>query len=190
MVNSSLRGTRIVLVRHARPVIDPDRPGRTWSLAGDAREDVLRLAEAIRPLGCDGVVASPEPKARDTGGIIAGAFDVPCTVDDAFREQGGDAIPWLGDDAFKAAVADHFARPNEVVFGDESSADAARRFAAGVARARAAHGFPLVATHGRVMCGYLAQALGIDPRPIWSTLRLPDALVVDLEEKTVNRLPG
>ena len=123
MADNSPRGTRIVLVRHGRPAVDPDRPGRTWALADDAREDVLRLAAELRPFGCDGILSSPEPKARGTGEIIAGALGLPCAEDDAFREQGGDAVPWLGDDAFRLAVADHFARPDEVIFGAEASSD-------------------------------------------------------------------
>lgn len=188
MVKSTAIGEQVVLVRHARPDIDPGRPAPTWTMAGGAREDVERLAEAILPLAPDGVLASPEAKARATGEIIADRLGHGIEVDDAFREQGGEAIPWLAGDAFRAAVIDHFARPDEVVLGDEASADSVRRFVDGVARARSRYRVPVIATHGRVLCGYLAYALGVDPVPIWSTLRLPDAVVVDLSARRMEAL--
>ena len=188
MVRTDANGHRIVIVRHARPAIDPGRPAGTWELATGAGEAVERLAGALRPLGPNGVIASPEPKARATGEIIARCLGLGIAMDDAFREQGGEAIPWLDGDAFHAAVLEHFARPDAVVLGDESSAEASHRFAAAVARARARFSSPLITTHGRVLCGYLARELGIDPVPIWPALRLPDALVVDLAARTVEPL--
>ena len=175
----------LVLVRHARPLIDPRRPAATWDLHPAAGPDVAQLAEAIRPLGVDGVASSLEPKAQATAAILAERLGLPLTIEDAFREQSSEGLPWLGDEAFRAAVAEHFARPQEAVLGTESSADAARRFAAGVDRARADFRRPVVVTHGRVLCGYLAQTLGIAPLPLWSGLRLPDALLVDLAAGTV-----
>jgi broad specificity phosphatase PhoE len=179
---------RLILVRHARSVIAPDRPASTWALANDVRQEVEELAAAMRRLGADGVVASPEPKARGTAEIIAGCLNLSLIVEPAFREQGGDRTPFLSDAAFYAAVADHFARRDEVVFGAESSAQAAQRFAAGIDPARERFGCPIVVTHGRVMCGYLARALGVDPHPIWNSLRLPDAYAVDLAAGALERI--
>jgi broad specificity phosphatase PhoE len=178
----------IILVRHARPVIVPDMPAAAWRLAPDARADVARLAEAMRAHGAGGVIASPEPKARRTAEVIAERLGLSLTTDDAFREQGGGETPFLSDADFLAAVADHFACPDDVVFGAESSTHAARRFAGGIDRARAAFSLPIVVTHGRVMCGYLATALGIDPLPVWRDLRLPDAYLIDADDGTLVRI--
>ena len=180
--------TKVVLVRHARPEIDPAHPAGTWTLAADAGAAVDRLASNLAGLGVDSIVTSPEPKALATGTIIARALDVPLSEDDAFREQGLDTVPWIpAPEGFVAAVRDHFARPDEAVLGDEPSATAAARFAAGVERALALHRFPIVVTHGRIMCGYLHQATGVDPMEIWPSLRMPDALVVDLDNGSIAR---
>ncbi|HVL26264.1 MAG TPA: histidine phosphatase family protein [Thermomicrobiales bacterium] len=178
----------VILVRHAQPVIVPDRPTSTWALADGARQEIEALAASIRDLSADGVVASPQVKAHGTGEVIAGFLGLPLESDDAFREQGGDTEPFLPDADFRAAVAAHFARPDDVVFGSESSTQAARRFAEGIDRACAAFRLPVVVTHGRVMCGYLASALGIDPLPVWRDLRLPDAYLIDLDDGTLVRI--
>lgn len=183
--------TPIVLVRHARPAIDPVRPAGDWLLADDANESVLRLAEGIGAVGADGIVTSPEPKALGTARLIAGRLDLPVMVDEALREQGGDMIPWIaGPEEFRAAVREHFGRADEAVLGDEPSADAAARFAEAVERARGQFRCPVVVTHGRVMCGYLGASFGIDPMEIWETLRLPDAFVLDLVSGSVVRIQG
>jgi hypothetical protein len=74
------------------------------------------------------------------------------------------------------------------VFGDEPSSRAAERFSGGVARATAVYRFPVIVTHGRVMCGYLREAIGVDPMDVWPALRMPDAYVVDLEGGSLERL--
>ncbi len=184
------RGARIILVRHARPVIDPEVPAASWALAGDAAGAVARLAERLRDLGGDGVVTSPEPKARGTAGIIARCLDLPLAVDEALREQDAGNVPYLSNEAFLAAVEEHFRRRDEIVFGAESSAQAARRFASGVEAAQGRFRCPIVVTHGRVLCAYLVDAIGVDPVPLWRSLRLPDAFVVDLELRTWARVEG
>jgi len=158
------------------------------TLAEGAAGEVARLADELRHLGADGVVSSSEPKAHGTAEVIARSLDLPLTANDAFREQGGGQVPYLSDEAFLAAVAEHFRRPDEVVFGSETSAQAARRLAAGIAETRQRFRCPIVVTHGRVMCGYLAVALDVDPVPIWRSLRLPDALVVDLGARQWTRV--
>lgn len=175
---------KLVLVRHALPVIVQDRPPEEWSLHDDAAADVECLAGELRRQGIDGIVTSPEPKAIGTAHLIATKLDIPVTEDDALREQGGGSVPWLEGEAFGRTVAEHFARPDEAVFGTETSNAAADRFAIGVDRACRQYTLPAIVTHGRVMCAWLRRAVGRDPMEIWPHLRLPDALLVDQEKGT------
>lgn len=189
MQRNGMERNRIVLVRHAKSIVEPARQPSEWGLADDQDAAVGAIADGLRNLGIDRILTSTEPKARGTGAILQRSLDVPLGEDEAFREQGLDAIPWISEpEGFVAAVRDHFERPDELVFGDESSRMAATRFAAGVRYAMETSRFPVIVTHGRVMCGYLRDAIGIDPMDIWPTLRMPDAFVVDLETKTLERI--
>jgi broad specificity phosphatase PhoE len=180
---------RVLLVRHAQPVIVPDRPAGEWVLADQASEAVRLLAKGMRGLNPDGVVASPEPKALGTAHILATGLGLPLDEDKALREQGRDSIPWIeGEAEFRAAVSDHFLRSGAVVFGDESSSDAVSRFAAAVERALAVHRFPVLVTHGRIMCGYIGRVLGRDPMDFWAELRMPDAFLLDPVAGTCTRI--
>jgi broad specificity phosphatase PhoE len=82
---------------------------------------------------------------------------------------------------FQAAVAEHFSRPTDVVLGAESSSAAVDRFEMAVNRARMDRRCPILVSHGRIMCGYMARAVGIDPMSIWPTLLMPDAIMLDLD---------
>jgi broad specificity phosphatase PhoE len=153
-----------------------------WVLEPSASGAVARLARQMQTLGGDGVVVSPEPKALETGKMIAGELDIPLLVDPDLREQGGEQIPWIESmEEFQAAVAEHFSRPTHVVLGAESSSAAVDRFEMAVSRARIDRRCPVLVSHGRIMCGYMARAVGIDPMSIWPTLLMPDAIMLDLD---------
>lgn len=176
---------RIVLVRHAEPVVDPQSPARDWGLAEGAEENLLSLVGRLRPLDVDGIITSPERKAASTARTIAIEFGLGVVEDRALREQGGKYVPWITtEDEFRAAVARHFARPEEAVLGSESSSEAVECFVVGVERARARYRLPLLVTHGRVMSGFLARVLDTHAMSVWKELRMPDAFVVDLLNRT------
>jgi len=97
-------------------------------------------------------------------------------------------LPWMdAPEAFTAAVRRHFEQPRAAVLGDEPSAEAAGRFSSAVERARSRYRFPVLVTHGRVMCAYLGATTGIDPMRAWERLRMPDALILDMESGTYAR---
>jgi broad specificity phosphatase PhoE len=153
-----------------------------WVLEPSAAGRVARLAKQIQTLGGDGVVASPEPKALETGKIIADELGVSLWVDPDLREQGGEQVPWIEPvEEFQAAVAEHFSRPTDVVLGVESSSAAVDRFEMAVNRARMRRRCPVLVSHGRIICGYMARAVGIDPMSIWPTLLMPDAIMLDVD---------
>jgi broad specificity phosphatase PhoE len=189
MTDHELGASRVLLVRHAQPVILPDRPAGEWVLADQAAGSVRLLAKSLRGLNPDGVVASPEPKAFGTAYILAEDLGLPLGKDEALREQGRDTIPWIeGESRFRAAVANHFVRSDEAIFGSESSADAVSRFTAAVDRAWSEYRLPVVVTHGRIMCGYIGRVLDRDPMDFWVDLRMPDAFLLDSEAGTCARV--
>lgn len=182
MQTRSAMTSRIVLVRHAKPVISSEGPAHTWPLDPSAFGSIARLSGPLRALGVDAVVASPEAKARETGRIIAAELEIPFSTEIELREQGGGQVPWIESaEAFRAAVAEHFARADEIVLGSESSRMAVERFENAVSRSCMDHRNPVLVTHGRIMCGYMASILNLDPMEIWPTLSMPDALAIDLD---------
>lgn len=180
---------RIVLVRHAKPVVDPQCPAHDWGLVEGAEENLLSLVARLRPLDVDGIITSPERKAAATARIIAIELGLGVVEEPALREQGGEYVPWIGTKhGFRAAVGGHFARPEEAMLGNESSTEAVERFITAIERARARYHLPLLVTHGRVMSGFLARVLDTYAVSVWKELRMLDALVVDLLRRTCLRV--
>lgn len=191
MLREESLAPRIVLVRHAQPVVDPQRPAHDWELAEAAVEGILSLAAQLRALGIDGIMTSPERKAVATARIIALELGLAVVEEPALREQGGEPMRWIeSEEAFHAAVARHFAKPEEVVLGNESSDDAVKRFITAIERARAHYHFPALVGHGRVMSGFMARVIDTRPIDVWKDLRMPDAFVVDLLRCTWTRIGG
>ena len=65
---------QLVLVKHAKPLMDPNTPSRQWKLSDVGREQAQQLAQRLGGRAIDVVVTSAEPKAQETGSIIAEAL--------------------------------------------------------------------------------------------------------------------
>jgi len=181
---------RLMLVRHAEPQIEIDQPASEWTLTPRGVASTQRLAGVLKESAPTFVVASPERKALETARILAGELDIPIERDERLSEQGAEAGQFLTDYAeFRALVRHHFDHPDEVVMRQESSRAAGARFAAAVRERVEVDGLPVIVSHGRIMASWLASVCGADAWQIWSELRLPDLLEVDLDAGTYRPVP-
>jgi len=180
---------RLLLVRHAEPEIHPDVPASEWRLTSRAMASTNQLAAVLLAFGPTRIVASPERKARETGRILADALQLPIGEDAQFAEQGAGPHEFLDDyREFRALVRDHFNRPDEVVMRQESSLAAGNRFGEGVKALDGEGAVPVVVTHGRIMASWLSALSGANAWDIWTGLRMPDLIEVDLEARAFRRI--
>ena len=82
-------GTRVVLVKHALPILEPSRPARDWGLGEEGEAQSRRLADRLRAFPPLRLVASPEPKAFKTGQVVAAEPDLPITSVEGLEEVRG-----------------------------------------------------------------------------------------------------
>ncbi len=179
---------RVMLVRHAEPHIDVSLPAAEWSLTPRGVARARLLATVLIDANPSLIVASPERKALETARILAGELNVPIEQDERFSEQGAEAGQFLTDYAeFRALVRHHFDHPDEIVLRQESSRAAGARFGEAIGarlEAGGSTGVPVVVSHGRIMASWLAFLTGANAWDIWTGLRLPDLLDVDVERGT------
>lgn len=185
----------LVLVRHGRTEPQPGVPAASWVLARSALDEVRRLAEALaREAGgrvdasldapvdapVDAVVTSSEPKAIATGRALARAWRVPATIGHDLEEHHRGATPVLAPEAWRQTIRRFFAQPDVLVFGSETAHEAVARFERGVYAALAERPGKRLAlvTHGTVLAATLAKANGLDAFALWSSLGMPEALLV------------
>ena len=177
----------LILVKHARPDVDPSVPSAEWTLGVDGMEGSVRLADRLRALRIERVVASVEPKAAETGRIVARELDVPFQTGHDLHEHVRTSTGYLAAEEFEASVRRFFAEPSAKVFGDETAAAAATRFGNAVdALASAYKGTRLcVVAHGTVISLHLERRYGTDGFSTWKALTTPSYVVVDRRTRTV-----
>jgi len=180
---------RLVLVRHAMPVIDPETPAELWHLGPEGRAAARAMAPLIVGSAAH-FVSSTEPKALETLREIAP--HAPIETDDRFAEVRRPRA-WTDGDTYRAA-ARAYIEAGPPADGWEPRDEVIARFDAAVARhaaAAAASGATLViGTHGLVLTRWLASRVELRPSPadFWASLRFPDMIELDPRRTSVRRL--
>jgi broad specificity phosphatase PhoE len=119
--------TRIYLIRHASPRVEPGVPASQWHLSPQGIEEAHLLAEIARTWQIAALYCSVEPKAQTTAAIIADAVGLPVHVAEGFEEQRWDE--WIENaDAFNDAVRRILEQPEDRLNGSEPASSAAARF--------------------------------------------------------------
>ena len=174
--------SKLILVRHAQPATDPCVAPSQWPLSEAGRASCAPLAEALRPYLPAALYASREAKAAETAALTARALGTRFAPWPGLHEHQRSSTDWLSEAEFQASLEALYARPSEVVFGDESADAAHARFAAAVSAllAEAPPGNVVIFTHGTVMTLLVCRAnAGLDPLAFWRKLRLPALVVVE-----------
>lgn len=165
--------SHLLFVRHAYPDIQPDVPAKRWRLGDEERQQSLLVAEQLRPYAPGIVVTSEEPKAAETGQIVAKALNLPCHSAPGLHENDRTGAPYFAHLAdFEVMVKTFFETPNERVFGNESADEARRRFATAVGKALEPHPTQtvLLVAHGTVNTLLVAASnpvVSFDLRKAW-----------------------
>jgi len=172
---------KLHLVKHSLPVIDPHEQSSKWRLGPAGSRLAVLVAERLAAADVDAVFSSTEPKAEETGRIIADRLGAPFATAAGLQEQARDAVGWLDSpDAFETAVSMLFAEPDKPVFGDETANQAKARFTAALEQVMSAEtGDVAVVSHGTVITLYVAGANHLEPVRLWKQLGLPSLVTVE-----------
>jgi broad specificity phosphatase PhoE len=175
----------LVLVRHSLPEFVTGVPASQWRLSDEGRRRCKKLAERLAAYDLAAVVTSEEPKAAETGQIVARILGLPVETAPGLHEHERAIVRDLGSqEAFQAQVTRFFEHPGELVLGYETADEAHGRFAAAVARILEQYpeGNLAIVSHGTVLTLFAARANGLDPIPFWKSLGLPAFAVLSLPE--------
>lgn len=184
----------LVLIRHAQPDVQPDIPAREWGLSPEGKAQAAQLAAVLAPFNIARVVASKERKALETGYILAAQLGVACSAADDLHEHERDVADYFDSrEMFLDRVRQLFHEPQALVFGRETGAAAAERFARAVEAVMqdggaTGNGNTAIVTHGTVLSLYYARITGQDPYTFWSDLGFPGFVVVDWPARTLRQI--
>ena len=173
---------KLILIRHSLPEIVPDVPARQWTLSEEGRQRCRWLAERLAEYDPGVIVTSLEPKAIETGQVVASLLNKPLETATGLHEHERRRVGFATQRQFEARVAALFEQPDERVMGEETATQAQRRFVQAVSHAIARHprGNVAIVAHGTVIALFAAQAAGVDPFVFWKRLGLPAFVVFSL----------
>ncbi len=182
----------LILVRHAASQPQLETSAHDWQLADSGRDQCRLLADRLRPYNITQIVSSDEPKAVQTGMLIADYLGrLPFTHDADLRETHRKTAPFFTDEAtFRQAIAAAMHQPQQLRYGEETF-DAARfRFAAAVERLTSTRADETIAlvSHGTILSLYLAHCMNVPSFAIWSLLDMPAYAVLSLPNLQVREL--
>jgi len=163
-----------VLMRHAEPLVEPNRPPAEWHLSSQGRSFSYELATCLNAIGLRRIVTSPEAKAAETAAVVADVLGVSVIVDDRLREV---RRPWTGSH-FESAVASYLT--GERHEGWEPIRAVVSRLQDSLVNHTGAGPVGLV-THGTAMACLLDSLCLVEPAQFWSELTMPDAWTFDGE---------
>ena len=183
---------KLVLIKHAAPEVLPGVAPEQWRLSEQGRASCPRLAEALRPHAPSVVVASSEPKASETGELVAGALAVPFHTAPNLHEHDRSNVPHLRSGEFISLMEVLFRRPNQLVLGKETAAGALKRFRNALDDVLEQHGGQdktvAVVSHGAVIALLLEQLGGRRGFEVWRAMKLPSYAVLRLPEWSVEEV--
>lgn len=180
----------VILVRHAMPQVVPGVSSTLWQLGEPALEDCALLAHALPGTLAPVVLTSPQPKVRQTAGVLAlrRGLDV---IDDALLREVEQGAGWVDD--YRSLAARYLERgPAGEATDWEPPERVTTRFAAAVGAAiehnAGSPGDVVVVTHGLAMSLWLASRARIDLVPFWKALTFPDAWHLEMETGELHHL--
>ena len=180
---------KLLLIKHAMPELNPTVPAAEWHLSERGRTLSELLANKLDAYSLDVIVSSAEPKAIETAQIVAKRLGKPHEVVEGLHEHDRRNVPFMPRAELEARVAEFFAKPTELVFGNETANEAHARFADAIARVIAKHPQRNIAVvaHGTVISLFVARKNEM-PFEFWKRLGLPSIIVLSLPDFQVEEV--
>jgi broad specificity phosphatase PhoE len=175
----------LILVRHSISRQQPGISAHLWQLTDEGIARCKVLAEQLKAYRPAVIVTSAEPKAQQTGALLAEILGTPLETEADLHEQLRKTAPYSANEAdFKARIRELFAKPDELVFGEETANQARARFRHSIDAILSRHPGQNVAavTHGTVLSLFVSQVANLDPVAFWESLGMPAYLVFDLPD--------
>ena len=174
----------MILIKHARPEINPDVVPSRWELSEAGRESCPALAKKVALHQPVVLISSVEPKARQTADLLAAELSIPTEAAEGFHEHERDDVPHMQTREFISLMAMVFHQPHRHILGRETADQACERFLKALDGAMQNHpdGNIAVVSHGTVIALAIAYHTGEEAYKLWRTMGLPSYAVLELPD--------
>lgn len=172
---------KLLLIKHARPQVDPAVSSEHWRLSDEGREKSAVLAQVLRGYDFGSIISSSEPKAVETAEILGKILAKPVRTGNDLFEHDRSNVPHMESREFISMMALFFKEPDRLVLGNETADEAYDRFGAAVDEIVSAEkGDVAIVTHGTVLALFAAHRAGQDPFAVWRRMGLPSFMALEI----------
>ena len=120
--------TNIIFIRHAPTKIDKHTVAKNWILRGDSAQLCQLLAQKIEHYAISEIYTSTELKAQLTGQYIAESLKLKTPVISDNLQETASSTFYESEQEFRETVILAMKNPHSLLFGEETFADAKKRF--------------------------------------------------------------
>jgi broad specificity phosphatase PhoE len=171
----------LILIRHSISRQQPDVDSHEWELTEEGRVRCHTLAERLRVYQPTVIATSAEPKAVQTGAVLAETYGLEPEIITDLGEQRRATAPWLGSEsAFREKIRLLLRQPDDLIYGEETGTAAADRMQAALDSLVARYAGQTLAavSHGTIMALFLARVTELDPVAFWEQIDMPAYVVL------------
>jgi broad specificity phosphatase PhoE len=181
---------KLILIKHAKPLVDPSKASDLWGLSDEGREQARALATRIAPHNVAIMVSSEEPKAAQTAEIVGGELKITVETAPDLHEHDRSNVPHMRSGEFISHVELFFRKPAERVLGRESATEALGRFENAIddVLAKRAEGNIAIVSHGTVIALFIEHHSDRNGFGIWREMSLPSFAVFQLPEMKLEEI--
>src|SRR4051812_9224079 len=108
---------KLLLIKHAKPQVDPAKPPESWKLSDEGRSQARVLATHLATHELSIIVFSDEAKATETAQIVASELKISVQSHPNLHEHDRSNVPHMRSGEFISHIELFFRRPEEVVLG-------------------------------------------------------------------------
>src|SRR2546429_5253264 len=95
---------KLILIKHAQPLIDATKPPEKWRLGEMGRQSCNALADAIAPHQPSIIISSQEPKASETADLVAAKLNLPHETAPDLHEHDRSNVPHMRSGEFISMI--------------------------------------------------------------------------------------
>jgi broad specificity phosphatase PhoE len=178
---------KLILVKHAKPLVDETKPSRQWKLSDQGRMSCQALSRAIKAHSPKIILTSDEPKAMETGALVGKDLGIPSRQAPDLHEHDRNNVPMMDSREFISTMALFFKERRQLVLGLETAEEALARFENAVEEVMRSEsdGNIAIVTHGTVLALFGEAHQGGDGFSLWRRLGLPSLMVFSFPELQV-----
>lgn len=172
----------LLLLRHSLPEIDPTISADQWHLSEEGQIRAHSITHQVATYLTEHIFSSPEPKALETGRILADQLGLSLESVASLHEHCRRNVSFKHQSQFESDISLFYNEPSCLVFGEETADQAYLRFSRAVTNLvkEFSHQTALIVSHGTVISLYLARTCNLEPFNFWKHLGLPSLVVLKL----------